>query len=165
MSKLTVSLDEQTFTVELDSHLQPGRQMTVRVNGAPVTITLPDPGVLPDKIEWVMVEGRPYEVVYDPDLRWLRAYGGLHQLEVRDLETTIARPQSNDGRVKAPIPGLIARVLVSIGQAVEAGMPVAVLEAMKMENEINATMTGRVVAIHATPGQTVARNEGLVEIA
>lgn len=164
MSKFTVTLDGQQFTVELDGVTALGRDLTVKVNGEALTLTLPDPEAAPEAIEWLIVNGRPYEFVFDPDLHWLRAADGLHRLEVRDMAVGVVRSQSGDGRVKAPIPGLIARVLVEIGATVEAGTPVVVLEAMKMENEIRAPLSGRVAAIHITPGQTVIRNEVLVEV-
>ena len=76
----------------------------------------------------------------------------------------MARPVSGDGRVKAPIPGLIAQVLVTPGQVVEAGQTLLVLEAMKMENEIRSPRTGTVRQIKIQPGQTVTLAELLIEI-
>lgn len=164
MNKFTVTLDGQPFIVEIEGVTALGRRLTVIVNGETLTLNLPDPEATLEAIEWMVVNGRPYEFVSDPDLHWLRASGGLHRLEVRDMAAGTVRPHSGDGRVKAPIPGLIARVLVAAGETVEAGAPVIVLEAMKMENEIRAPFSGRVVAIHVTPGQSVIRNEVLVEI-
>jgi biotin carboxyl carrier protein len=83
---------------------------------------------------------------------------------VRDRETHSVRPASGDGRVKAPIPGLITRLHVENGQFVEAGQSVLVLEAMKMENDIRAPKDGMIRQIHIKPGQTVVLNEVLVEI-
>ena len=88
----------------------------------------------------------------------------LHQVEVRDLESTIARPASGDGRIKAPIPGLITRVLVSPGEPVEIGQPLMVLEAMKMENEIRAPRSGRVTQINVAAGQSVALGMVIAEV-
>ena len=82
---------------------------------------------------------------------------------MRDAETT--RPAVADGRVKAPIPGLIARVLVAPGQTVETGQPLLVLEAMKMENELRAPRGGTVQAVKVKPGQTVTLGELMVEVA
>ena len=113
---------------------------------------------------WMVVGKRPYELVFDHDLHWIKAYGGMHQIEVRDLEAVISRPRSGDGRIKAPIPGLITRLLVEPGDEVEAGQPMLVLEAMKMENIIRANRAGTVAAIPVSPGQTVMNNEVLAEI-
>lgn len=54
----------------------------------------------------------------------------------------------SDGRVKSPIPGLVAHIRVQVGDRVEAGQPILVLEAMKMENEIRAPVKGVVTAVH-----------------
>ncbi|MEV5407800.1 biotin carboxylase N-terminal domain-containing protein [Thermopolyspora sp. NPDC052614] len=59
------------------------------------------------------------------------------------------------GSLLAPMPGTVLRVDVAPGETVEAGRPVVVLEAMKMEHVIAAPMTGTVSAVHVTPGRQV----------
>ena len=66
-------------------------------------------------------------------------------------------------QLKAPMPGLVARVLVELGQRVEAGLGVVVLEAMKMENELRAARAGVVRALPVRPGQAVEKGQVLVE--
>jgi pyruvate carboxylase subunit B len=61
------------------------------------------------------------------------------------------------------MPGLVVRVSVEPGQAVESGAGVLVLEAMKMENELRATSAGIVRAVRVQPGQAVERGQVLVE--
>ena len=114
--------------------------------------------------EWLIVDGRPYEIVFDPDLHWVKTNNSVHRVEVRDLEALVNRRHSGDGRVKAPIPGLITRLLVESGQRVEAGQPLLVLEAMKMENEICAPRAGVLSQLHVTVGQNVAHRRLLCEI-
>lgn len=67
--------------------------------------------------------------------------------------------------VRAPMPGLVLRVLVAPGDAVAKGQGVVVLEAMKMENELAAPADGVVAAVHAEPGAAVAKSDLLVELA
>ena len=62
------------------------------------------------------------------------------------------------------MPGKIIRVMVEVGQQVEEGEPVCVLEAMKMENELYARQSGSVQAVHVKPGDDVEKNQVLVEI-
>jgi len=122
-----------------------------------------DPGML----EWLMINDRPYEILLSEHMEWLMSSGGMHQLEVRWRDRVggpATRPASGDGRIKAPIPGLIARVLVEEGAPVEVGAPVLVLEAMKMENEIRATRSGTVKSISTKPGASVKLGELLMEI-
>ncbi len=66
--------------------------------------------------------------------------------------------------LKAPMPGLVVRVLAEVGQAVEAHQPLAVLQAMKMENELALPRGGTVSAVHVESGQTVEAGQVLVTL-
>ena len=57
--------------------------------------------------------------------------------------------------VKAPMPGKIVRVLVNMGDAVIAGQGIAVVEAMKMQNEVKTTVMGTVTNVFVKDGDTV----------
>lgn len=67
--------------------------------------------------------------------------------------------------VKAPMPGLVVRVEVNVGDTVTAGQGVLIMEAMKMENELKADAGGVVTKIHATAGQAVEKGAVLIEFA
>ena len=79
-----------------------------------------------------------------------------------------AAPASSgsEGRVKvvAPMSGKILGVKVSVGQAVKKGEVVAVLEAMKMENDIVALEDGTIASINVNVGDSVETNQTLVTI-
>jgi biotin carboxyl carrier protein len=64
----------------------------------------------------------------------------------------------------APMPGMIVRVNVQVGDAVQAGQGLVVMEAMKMENELRASSTATVKAIHARPGTAVEKGALLLEM-
>lgn len=164
MSKLLVTIDGEPFEVEFDVPHWNGTAVSLKVNGKPVVVQMPSPTHSLTDIDWLIVDGRPYEIVFDEQLRWIKAYSGIHKAEVRNLEAPVARPQSRDGRVKAPIPGLITQVLVRVGESVSAGQPLLVLEAMKMENEIRAPRAGTVTAVHVSANQSVARDTVMAEI-
>ncbi len=66
--------------------------------------------------------------------------------------------------IKAPMPGTILDVKVSVGAAVKKGDIVAVLEAMKMENEIFAPQDGTVASVNVTKGATVNADDLLVSL-
>ena len=68
------------------------------------------------------------------------------------------------GEVRAPMPGLVLDVLVEEGDEVAADQGLIVLEAMKMENELNAPSGGVVTAIHAASGDAVDKDALLIEI-
>lgn len=164
MNTVSVTIDDQTYTVELKSASRGGEVYDVVVNGEPLSVTLPHPKATVAELEWLIIDGRPYEIVVDPNMQWINAYDGLHTIEVQDVNQRVSRPRSGDGRVKAPIPGLITRILVEPGAAVAAGQPLLILEAMKMENEIRAPFDGVVSSLSVADGATVVRNQVLAEV-
>jgi acetyl-CoA/propionyl-CoA carboxylase biotin carboxyl carrier protein len=71
---------------------------------------------------------------------------------------------AGSGKVAVPMQGTIVKVLVEVGQEVEAGTPVVVLEAMKMENSITADKAGTIAEVKVAPGQAVASGDIVVVI-
>ena len=76
-----------------------------------------------------------------------------------------AKPAGAGEKVASPLPGVIIEVSVKEGQAVKAGQKVAVLEAMKMENEIPAPKDGTVTEIHVHKGDSLQEGDPVVTIA
>ena len=74
------------------------------------------------------------------------------------------RPPEGLENIVAAMPGKVVRVLVAVGDQVEVGQGIVVVEAMKMQNEINAARAGRVVAVTAAPGATVNAGQILAAI-
>ncbi|MGA0788969.1 MAG: acetyl/propionyl/methylcrotonyl-CoA carboxylase subunit alpha [Ilumatobacteraceae bacterium] len=68
------------------------------------------------------------------------------------------------GQVTVPMQGTIVKVMVEVGQSVEAGQAVVVLEAMKMENQISADVSGTVAEVKVAPGDTVGGGDTVVVI-
>lgn len=80
-----------------------------------------------------------------------------------------SRPQSSSvlcsaGTVKSPLPGVILDIRVAKGDKVYAGQTVAVLEAMKMENDIEAEIEGVVTSVHVVKGDSVLEGAPIVTI-
>ena len=69
-----------------------------------------------------------------------------------------------EGIVRSPMPGRVVRVLVTEGEELALGAPVAVVEAMKMENELFSAKAGKVKRVHVATGATVEGGAVLVEI-
>jgi len=100
----------------------------------------------------------------------LTARGGKHMARVltpraADLQVhMIVRPAPDTSRLLlSPMPGLLTGVRVGVGDKVEAGQPVAVVEAMKMENILRAPRAATVKALRAAAGASVAADEVLIE--
>jgi glutaconyl-CoA/methylmalonyl-CoA decarboxylase subunit gamma len=70
-----------------------------------------------------------------------------------------------EGMVLSPMPGRVLKVLVAEGDAIAAGQPLVVVEAMKMENELSSQRDGTVKKVFVTPGQTVESGAKLIEVA
>ncbi|MCO6450381.1 MAG: acetyl-CoA carboxylase biotin carboxyl carrier protein subunit [Caldilineales bacterium] len=86
------------------------------------------------------------------DERELRLAGGRADL----IET------GADLTIKAPIPGLVIRVMVGVGDQVEAKQPLVILEAMKMENELRAPRAGIITDVRVKAGESVEQGAGLL---
>lgn len=82
---------------------------------------------------------------------------------IRDLSAARAEA-GGPAPLVAPMPGLIVRIGVAVGDEVAAGQSIVVMEAMKMENELRTTSAGRVTRINAEVGSTVDRGAVVVEL-
>jgi biotin carboxyl carrier protein len=100
----------------------------------------------------VTIAGRPYVVQLEDERA--RALAGLAG----------AGHERGEMAIHAPMPGLVANVLAKVGQTVERGQTVVVLEAMKMENDLMAPRSGVVHAVPVTPGQTVSQGDVLAVV-
>lgn len=82
---------------------------------------------------------------------------------IRDLSAASAGPVG-PAPILAPMPGLIVRVSVEVGDKVEAGQGLVVMEAMKMENELRATAAGTVRSVEVAAGTAVEKGALLVAL-
>ena len=115
---------------------------------------------------YVSVDGIAEEVVVET-LSEIEVGGGKSNGKKKAAAsvTSSGRPRpSHEGCVTTAMPGSIVDVKVKAGDKVNAGDAVLVIEAMKMENEIQAPKSGIVVAVHVKKGDTVTPDESLLEI-
>ena len=164
--KYHVSLHGREVEIAVDGH-------DVTIDGRTVAATLePVPGT---PLRQLVIEGRTLALpmAREGRGRWLVTLQGERvDVEVVDERTRHIRSLTGGGPVKtgagtvrAPMPGLVVRVQVEVGQRLAAGAPVVVLEAMKMENQLRAPAAAVVAAVLVAPGEAVDKGRALVEFA
>jgi biotin carboxyl carrier protein len=161
---------KQEFTLTLASVEYPviAEGDTITVNGRPFAVEITDNGT-------ILVDGIAYDVALEDEMATVGKES--YSMQVTGLAMTAAVPsvgpsvvaaapvtEAGAGAVLAIMPGKIIRVMVEVGQQVEEGESICVLEAMKMENELNARQGGAVRAVHVKPGDDVEKDQVLVEI-
>ena len=117
----------------------------------------------------ILTGGRSYEVSVEATRDGYRVrHGAAEQLVTLSDPGRQAREELADSKgtaaVLSAMPGKVVRVLVNVGDTVEAGQGVMVVEAMKMENEITAPRPGRVSSIAVQPDQAVESGAELLVI-
>jgi acetyl-CoA/propionyl-CoA carboxylase biotin carboxyl carrier protein len=100
-----------------------------------------------------------YAVVHEGETVWLAADGRVAAFREEERLTAHAEGAGADGVVTAPMPGTVTVVQVAEGDEVEAGTPLLVVEAMKMEHVLTAPVAGTVTELVVTAGRTVALDE------
>jgi len=121
----------------------------------------------------LIADGKSYQLYVEPvDGGFTLAVGRqrirLNVLTEREWRLKKSAPrqaaQTGEITISAPMPGLVKGVLVSAGDAVSRGQRLIVLEAMKMENDINAQADGKVVRVHVEAGAVVEGGKPLLVI-
>ena len=125
-----------------------GRELTLELDGVKsvVQVTQASGGVMR-----LGLDGVNYEVKVAPQVRQRRERRG-------------GGDEGGEGLMKAPLPGVLLELRVAVGDAVEKGQVVAVLEAMKMQNELEAPVAGVVKAVLAKQGGNLDNGQPILEI-
>jgi biotin carboxyl carrier protein len=158
-----VTIGSRTFEVDLSGGIP-------RVDGTPVEAELATvPGT---PVHHLLADGRSHAFVARPlgrRGRWeLSTDGGVFEVEALDERTRVIQELTGSGSavaekvLRAPMPGLVMRVEVEVGQTVKAGQGVVIVEAMKMENELKSPAEGVVAEIRCQAGQAVEKGATLL---
>ena len=114
---------------------------------------------------YVSVDGISEEVLVETLNEVEVTNGKKSSKKLTQENSKTVRPRPNhEGCITTAMPGTIIDVKVKIGDRIEAGDSIIVIEAMKMENEIQSPTSGIVVAIHVSKGESVSPDETLLEI-
>jgi acetyl-CoA/propionyl-CoA carboxylase biotin carboxyl carrier protein len=129
------------------------------------------PAAAPDGPELVQrdvdveVAGRRYSVrLWVPEVAPVVVGGGPARPARPRPSSSGAGGGAGSGQIAVPMQGTVVKILVELGQAVEAGQAVCVLEAMKMENNITTEMAGTVQEIKVGPGDSVGAGDVVVVV-
>jgi len=114
----------------------------------------------------VYIDDTLFKVEVDPtDQNLISISDGIKTQKSNETKPSAnGQTENSDGQLKSPMPGVILRYLVEEGQEVKEGDPVAVLEAMKMENTLPAPKDGNIQSLPVEPGQTVVKGDLLAII-
>ena len=107
------------------------------------------------------VDGQLAHVVKVRDDWWIHIDGSIHVLSIDEQGLG---GSGDEGGMSAPMPGKILELLCNIGDQVETGQTLIVMEAMKMEHRIAANVSGTIAAIHHEVGEQVAAGATLIDI-
>ena len=164
--KYYVTVNGDSHEVELRERLG---SLEVHYDGQPIDLRYDDV----DRLGQVglFIEQKSYAVSIEGEFNevLVTVAGRLHEVELEDERERAAhqaersRAQSG-GVVKSVMPGIVVELLVSVGESVEEGQPLLILEAMKMQNEIGAPSNGVVKKLFVKEGQAVTSGEKLVSL-
>ncbi len=152
---------------EFNATLEPEASAAARREGrepqAPVTFSFS--GKAEDGAMRLAVEGENFTAFAAPHGEALRVWIGADHWDIAfpDPLAGISAHHSSEGSLTAPMPGVVTLLSAQVGDAVEAGKPLLVMEAMKMEHAIKAPFDGVVKAYKFQPGDQVKDGELLVE--
>lgn len=145
------------------------KEYKYKINGNTYKVTIGD---IEDNIAQVEVNGTAYKVELEKSAKPAASAKPTVRVAPRPAAPApaaapVARPAaSSAGKsgVKSPLPGVILDIKVNVGDEVKKGQVVVILEAMKMENNINADRDGKVTAINVSKGESVLEGTDLVII-
>lgn len=163
--KYFTTVNGQTYEVEIN------REGEVKVNGEVRHVDFKHMGV--NRIYSLLIDNQSFEAVVEErdDKYQVLMAGDLYEVEVTDERAMrLARASgslaggSGEATIRSPMPGMIVTIPVAVGQEVKKGMPVVILESMKMQNELKAPRDGVVHHINVKAGDSVEQNQVLVTL-
>ena len=142
------------------------KEYKYKINGNLYNVVIGD---IEDNIAHVEVNGTHYTVEMEKKPKAAPAPKPVARPVAKPAAAPAAAPvakpaASAKSGVKSPLPGVILDIKVNVGDEVKKGQTIIILEAMKMENRINADKDGKVTAINVSKGESVLEGTDLVII-
>ena len=163
--KYYLEVDGEEHEVELITRLG---ELQVKLDGEPVDVRYEEVDRLGQVAIFVGDESFAVSIEGDANEAVVTVAGHAHQVSIEDERERAAhaaeRERGGGADIKSVMPGIVVSVLVSEGDKVEKGQPLLILEAMKMQNEIEAPISGLVSGVHVSEGATVGNGALLVRL-
>ena len=139
------------------------KEYKYKINGNLYKVTVGD---IEDNMAHVEVNGTSYKVEMEKAPKAAPVARPVVRPAASVAAPVVKPATSNSGKsgVKSPLPGVILDIKVNVGDTVKKGQTIIILEAMKMENNINADKDGKVTAIPVSKGESVLEGTDLVII-
>ena len=131
------------------------------INGNVYNVVIGD---IEDNIAHVEVNGTHYNVEMEKKQKAATPIARPRPAAAPAAAKPAAKPAASKGGVKSPLPGVILDIKVKEGDEVKKGQTIIILEAMKMENSINADRDGKIASIKVSKGESVLEGTDLVII-
>ena len=166
--KYSVSVNGQTIDVEVDGDSvrvgdTTSRARILDLDGPAMPLRLLSIGEEIHRVQLRPGESRGRYTLWIDGFRFEVEALDERTRAIRELSAATTKP-TGPAPLAAPMPGMIVRVNVGEGDAVNAGQGLIVMEAMKMENELRAAAAGTVKRIHVAPGTAVEKGALLLEM-
>ena len=136
------------------------KEYKYKINGNPYNVVIGD---IEDNIAHVEVNGTHYTVEMEKKPKQAVAVARPRPA-APTASVSKPKPAASKGGVKSPLPGVILDIKVKEGDEVKTGQTIIILEAMKMENSINADRDGKIASIKVSKGESVLEGTDLVII-
>ncbi len=168
MTRLELEVDNRHIEVEatFDSSDGHNKRMVLIIDGRRIEaeVSEPEPGSI-----LLIIDHRVFRCTREPDhtggLR-LTVNGRPMSVRARDRKHLRGHESHESGLMllTSPMPGKVVSLLLGPGNLVEARQGVVIVEAMKMQNEVQAPRAGRIIEVRVSPGQTVNAGEVLAVV-
>jgi biotin carboxyl carrier protein len=170
MEDLVLKIDDKEYY----THFAQNDFSTIKINGKPMQVELLKK--YGDNIFSFAVNQKllQVELDFDENDNLLIAYDGLsYEVEITNetkkllakfIQSSSTGDGARSGHIKAPMPGMVVKILVEEGSEVNKGDSLLIVEAMKMENVLKSPVAGKVRTIKVSEGQAVEKDALLMEL-
>lgn len=139
------------------------KEYKYKINGNSYKVTI---GEIEDNIAQIEVNGTHYKVEMEKKAKVAPIVRPMPNAQAAPTTPIVkpAAPSGGKSGVKSPLPGVILDIKINVGDTVKKGQTILILEAMKMENNINADKDGKITSINVNKGDSVLEGTDLVII-